>query len=172
MLIQWRASSQCSVWMSSPSSGRVAGVSPPVATAETIRKLLLIFLRRRVYEKTMNHNAAHERPDVVAAIRGGDNSLGMEGEADPATATIEQALFWRNTYTEILAMEESVLERIHELMADQSPQARQEVALTNVPVVVAQAERFRSRLGFWESACRRIDGLAGVAPAVALVPPG
>jgi hypothetical protein len=29
--------------------------------------------------------------------------------------------------------------------------------LTNVPVVVAQAARFRSRLGFWESACRRIE---------------
>ena len=93
----------------------------------------------------------------MAATRGGDNSLGMEGEADLATATREQALFWRNIYTEILSMEESVLERIRQLMADQSPQARQEVELTNVPVVVAQAERFRSRLGFWETACRRFD---------------
>src|ERR1700730_9645194 len=103
--------------------------------------------------------ARQARPDVVAAIRGGDNSLGMEGEADPATATLEQALFWRNIYTESLAMEESVLERIHELMADQSPQARQEVALTNVPVVVAQAERFRSRLGFWDAAVTAIVAL-------------
>jgi hypothetical protein len=120
----------------------------------------------------MKDYAAHERPDIVAAIRGGDNSLGMDGEADPATATLEQALFWRNIYTEILAMEESVLERIQQLMADQSSQARQEVALTNVPVVVAQAERFRSRLGFWEAACRRIDGLANVAAGVAPALPG
>jgi hypothetical protein len=91
------------------------------------------------------------RPDVVAATRGGDDSVGMEGEADPSTATLEQALFWRNIYTEILAMEEAVLARIRQLMVDQSPQARREVELTNVPVVVAQAERFRSRLGFWES---------------------
>jgi hypothetical protein len=91
------------------------------------------------------------RPDVVAATRGGDDSLGMEGEADPATATLEQALFWRNIYTEILAMEEAVLARIKQLMVDQSPQARREVELTNVPVVVAQAARFRSRLGFWET---------------------
>jgi hypothetical protein len=118
---------------------------------------LLIFLCRVVYQSYMNQKAAHQRPDIVAATRGGDNSLGMEGEADLATATLEQALFWRNIYTEILAMEESVLERIRQLMADQSPQARQEVALTNVPVVVAQAERFRSRLGFWETACRRFD---------------
>ena len=99
-----------------------------------------------------------DRPDIAAAIRGGDDSLGMYGEADPATASLEQALFWRNIYTEILAMEEAVLERIQQLMADQSPQARREVQLTNVPVVVAQAERFRSRLGFWESAYQRLDG--------------
>ena len=92
-----------------------------------------------------------DRPDIVAATRGGDDSVGMDGEADPATASLDQALFWRNVYTEILTMEEAVLERIQQLMAGQSPQARREVELTNVPVVGAQAERFRSRLGFWES---------------------
>jgi hypothetical protein len=118
----------------------------------TIRSLLLIFLRGSVYQETMNPEDAHQdRPDIVAATRGGDDSVGMDGEADPATATLEQALFWRNIYGEILTMEESVLARIEQLMADQSPQARREVELTNVPVVVAQAERFRSRLGFWAS---------------------
>jgi hypothetical protein len=114
----------------------------------TIRKLLLTFLRWSAYQETMNpEGSRQDRPDIVAAIRGGDDSLGMEGEADPVTASLEQALFWRNIYTEILAMEEAVLARIQQLMADQSPQARREVELTNVPVVVAQAERFRSRLG-------------------------
>jgi hypothetical protein len=121
-----------------------------------------------MYQRPMNQKAGRDRPDIVAAIRGGDSSLGMEGEADPATATLEQALFWRTIYSEILSMEESVLERIQQLMAGQSPQARQEVALTNVPVVVAQAERFRSRLGFWESACRRID--ATTEPAAPTIP--
>jgi hypothetical protein len=114
--------------------------------------MLLIFLWLPVYYCTMTPERALEnRPDIVAATRGGDDSVGMDGEADPATATLEQALFWRNIYGEILAMEEAVLARIQHLMADQSPQARREVELTNVPVVVAQAERFRSRLGFWES---------------------
>jgi hypothetical protein len=113
---------------------------------------------------TMDQASAPERPDIVAAIRGGDDSLGMEGEVDPTTATLEQAVFWRNIYTEILSMEESVLLRIHQLMADQSPQARHEVELTNVPVVVAQAERFRSRLGFWETACRRVNAGPIAAP--------
>lgn len=125
----------------------------------TIRNLLLIFLRAWVYQIVMPPiDAAEDRPDIVAATRGGDDSLGMEGEADPASASLEQAEFWRNIYAEILVMEEAVLERIQQLMADQSPQARHEVELTNVPVVVAQAERFRSRLGFWESACRRLGG--------------
>jgi hypothetical protein len=144
----------------------VPGVVRLVATLRTIRNLLLIFLRPLVYQKIMNTEPARERPDIIAAIRGGDSSLGMEGEADPATATFEQARFWRTIYTEILAMEESVLERIQHLMADQAPQARREVELTNVPVVVAQAERFRSRLGFWESACRRIGGELDVADTV------
>jgi hypothetical protein len=78
----------------------------------------------------------------------------MDGEPDPATASLELALFWRKVYTEILTMEEAVLERIRTLMADQSSEARREVELTNVPVVVAQADRFRVRLGFWEACVR------------------
>lgn len=93
--------------------------------------------------------AAVDRPDIVAATRGGDASLGMDGEADPGTASLEQALFWRDIYTEILTMEEAVLARIRELMAAQTPEARREVELTNVPVVVAQVERFRSRHDLW-----------------------
>jgi len=92
-----------------------------------------------------------ERPDIDAATRGGDWSQPMDGEGLPADATIKQALYWRQIYKEILAMEEKVLERIRELMAKESEAGRREVELTNVPVVVAQAERFRQRLGYWEA---------------------
>jgi hypothetical protein len=108
-----------------------------------------------------------ERPDIVAATRGGENSLGMNDEPDPTTATLEQALFWRNTYTEILTMEEAVLDRIHQLMAGQSPEARREVELTNVPVVVAQVERFRVRQGIWDSLVHVHEGEDGPALAAA-----
>jgi hypothetical protein len=97
------------------------------------------------------------RPDLVAATRGGDASKSMDGEVDPKNASMEQALFWRQIYREILAMEEKVMERILELMAKQSPQARREVELTNVPVVAAQAERFRQRLGFWTARVRELE---------------
>ena len=97
------------------------------------------------------------RPDMVAAERGGDVTQAMDDEADLSSATLEQAVYWRQIYVEILAMEEKVLERIKELMAQQSPQARHEVELTNVPVVVAQAARFRERLGFWTAKVTELE---------------
>jgi hypothetical protein len=81
----------------------------------------------------------------------------MDGEGDPTSASMEQALYWRQIYREILAMEEKVLKRIQYLMARQSPQARREVELTNVPVVAAQAERFRQRLGFWTARVQELE---------------
>jgi hypothetical protein len=104
----------------------------------------------------MNQNYAQERPDIVAATRGGDNSVGMDGEADPGVASIEQSKFWLGIYTEILTMEESVLLRIEDLKAAQSPEARREVDLTNVPVVVSQVERFRWRRAIWEARFREL----------------
>jgi len=97
------------------------------------------------------------RPDMVAAARGGDASQAMDGEADPKSASMEQALYWRKIYREILTMEEKVMERIQDLMTTQSAQARREVELTNVPVVAAQAERFRQRLGFWTARVRELE---------------
>jgi hypothetical protein len=96
------------------------------------------------------------RPDVDAAQRGGDWNQRMDGEAAPAEATLKQALYWQRIYTEILAMEEKVLARIRQLMVTQSDAGRREVELTNVPVVVAQAERFRQRLGYWDARVRQL----------------
>jgi hypothetical protein len=113
-------------------------------------------------------HAPEERPDIVAATRGGNNSLGMDDEVDPVTATLEQALFWRNIYTEILAMEEAVLARIHQLMASQTPEARREVELTNVPVVVSQVERFRVRHDIWDSLVHTFQDSTG--PPLGAIP--
>jgi hypothetical protein len=100
------------------------------------------------------------RPDIAAAVRGGDWTLGMDSEGVPGHATLEQALHWKQIYTEILVMEEKVLKRIRQLMDKQSDEARREVELTNVPVVVAQAERFRQRLGYWEARVHELNGAA------------
>src|SRR5882762_4500611 len=101
---------------------------------------------------------ARARPDIDAAERGGDWTRAMDGEGAPGEATLERALYWRQIYTEILAMEEKVLERIRQLMTAESDAVRREVELTNVPVVVAQAERFRQRLGYWQARITQLDG--------------
>src|ERR1700687_5601697 len=98
------------------------------------------------------------RPDVDAAVRGGDLSQAMDGEGKLADSTLEHAIYWRQIYTEILTMEEKVLDRIRQLMNTQSDEARREVELTNVPVVVAQAERFRQRLGYWDARVGQLNG--------------
>ncbi len=82
----------------------------------------------------------------------------MNGEGPIGDATINQALYWRQIYSEILAMEEQVLVHIRQLMVTQSDEGRREVELTNVPVVVAQAERFRQRLGYWEARVIELSG--------------
>jgi hypothetical protein len=83
----------------------------------------------------------------------------MDGEMIPSEATLGQAVYWTQIYAEILEMEETVLGRIEQLMVGQSAEARREVELTNIPVVVAQAERFRRRHGYWESRVRELQGL-------------
>jgi hypothetical protein len=96
------------------------------------------------------------RPDVDAAERGGDWTQRMDGEGVPGDSSMDQAVYWKQVYTDILAMEEKVLARIRQLMKTQSETARREVELTNVPVVVAQAERFRQRLGYWDDRIREL----------------
>jgi len=114
--------------------------------------MLLFLLSQPLYSRLVRKvKSENARPDIDAAVRGGDWSLRMDGEGVPAEASLKQALYWHQIYTEILAMEEKVLERIRQLMANQSDEGRREVELTNVPVVVAQAEKFRQRLGYWEA---------------------
>ena len=98
-------------------------------------------------------------PDLDVAVRGGDWTRAMDREGVPGGAKMEQALYWRQIYAEILDMEEKVLKRMHELMTTQSVEARREVELTDVPVVVAQAERFRKRLmDLWYSRLYELQG--------------
>jgi len=115
--------------------------------------------------------AKRSRPDIDAAVRGGDWTRAMDGEGVPGHATIEHALYWRQIYTEILGMEEKVLKRIRQLMAMQSVEARREVELTNVPVVVAQAEKFRQRLGYWEARVHELNGAVPPSAGPVYSPP-
>src|ERR1700730_280081 len=97
------------------------------------------------------------RPDIAAAIRGGDTEQGMETEADPLTGTLEQAVYWRKIYGEIVEVEEGVLARIHELLAGRRPEARRAAKRSNVPVVFAQLARFKRRRGYWDNRIRQLQ---------------
>src|SRR5438309_737124 len=108
-------------------------------------------------------NGTPRRPDVIAADRGGDPQQGMADEADLETSSLEQAVFWRQVYAEILAMEEKVMARVVELMAAESLAVRREVELSNVPVIAAQVERFRQRHDFWDIRVTKLGG-SGVPP--------
>jgi hypothetical protein len=108
--------------------------------------------------------AQSARPDIDAAVRGGDWTQPMDGEGAPGVSTLKHALYWKQIYTDILAMEEKVLARIRQLMDTQSEEGRREVELTNVPVVVAQAERFRQRLGYWDERVAQLNGKSSHKP--------
>jgi hypothetical protein len=70
----------------------------------------------------------------------------MDGEGALVEVNVEQAIYWRQIYRDLLKIEESVLAYIRELMSRQSAQARRDIELTTVPALVAQAGRFRPRL--------------------------
>jgi hypothetical protein len=87
-------------------------------------------------------------------MRDVSSSQAMDGESVLAGSTLESALYWRQIYSEMLEMQEKVLDL---LMDTQSDVVKREVELANVPVVVAQAERFRQRLGYWEAPFTELD---------------
>lgn len=94
---------------------------------------------------------------MEATSRGGTWHQAMDGEGVLAVSTLESALYWRQIYSEMLEMEERVLARIDLLMDKHSEVVKREVQLTNVPLVVAQADRFRQRLGYWEARVTELD---------------
>ena len=94
---------------------------------------------------------------IATGIPDGGWSQTIDGVGVLPASTLESALYWRQVYSEMLEMEEKVLARIDLLMDTHSEEVKREVELTNVPVVVAQADRFRQRLGYWEARITELD---------------
>jgi hypothetical protein len=109
----------------------------------------------------MTHeNEARARPDIAAAIRGGDPAQKMDDEIEMGASTLAQAEFWAKVYDEIVVMETEVLARVHKLMDMQSLHVRREVQLSNVPVIAAQLTRFRIRHDAWQGRVRELQEAA------------
>ena len=97
------------------------------------------------------------RPDVDAEPGDGDLTHSLPGESRLDGSELDQARFWHRTYAEILAKEERVMERIQELMASQPVEVRQEVELSDLPVVAAQIARFRHRHALWAARVAELE---------------
>jgi hypothetical protein len=65
---------------------------------------------------------------------------------------------WETTYRELIEMEESLLERIHELLPSLSPAARQEAELSNLPVIVQHLQQFKYRRAYWMQRVAQLNG--------------
>ena len=85
----------------------------------------------------------------------GDNDL-TEDE-NPATASRQQAKRWVSVYSELLAMETSVVESVRAKMSRMSGDARRITEQTNIPQLEKDAESFRSRLELWRDRLAQLE---------------
>jgi len=72
--------------------------------------------------------------------------MSEEGVDQSRAASLQQAGYWAGVYTAIMAMEHSLA---RSLMSAQSAQLHKEVEQIDLPVILAQTERFRQRLSYW-----------------------
>lgn len=77
---------------------------------------------------------------------------------ETATPTLEQALFWMNIYRDLLAVDESALERMRALITDGKNGDRAEAHYRpDVDLVAGEIDRVRARLDHW---LRLVDSLS------------
>ncbi len=63
--------------------------------------------------------------------------------------------YWIEVYSEIVVMQEKMLERVRELMAAEPPHLFGEVEFANILALAELEDRFRARLRYWER--RRLE---------------
>lgn len=103
-------------------------------------------------------DAAERRPsDFEAILRSVDPEQPVDTEIHPDGADVEEARVWTRVYRELLHMEQGVLQAIHDGIPHLGDEARREVEATNLPLIKAQLDRFRWRLGLWESRLRELE---------------
>jgi hypothetical protein len=73
-----------------------------------------------------------------------------------ATATITQASFMVGIYAEIVAMDQTIIERVRQLVVGQSRDDDKEAYLSNLRLVLGQLQRVGERLAFWNGRVREL----------------
>lgn len=80
----------------------------------------------------------------------------MVGATAPLSP-IAQALYWREIYTEIVDAEESFITQMRALMVGLSYQAHRAIEVNNVAPILAQIDKCRTRLGYWDACVAELD---------------
>jgi hypothetical protein len=88
--------------------------------------------------------------------RASDSTQAIGTSDDRFEATITQALYMVRLYAEILAMDETVIKRIRQLVATQSAGGDREDSLYNMRLVLAQLEKVGQRIAYWNARLRSL----------------
>lgn len=73
----------------------------------------------------------------------------LEGE-DEHTAYVDDAVHWTEVYGELLDFKRSLLAVAEDELRSMNHDAESEVKETDLKVLIAEAARFKRRLGFWQ----------------------
>ena len=76
--------------------------------------------------------------------------------ANQAEVTIAQAQNMIEIYAEILAMDVKIMERIRQLVVQQSDNGSREAVLVNLRLMLAQMEKIGRRIAYWNSRVRKL----------------
>lgn len=71
--------------------------------------------------------------------------------ASPAVVALTQAQNMIGIYAEILAMHETVMERVRHILVRQAGAGDRETDLTNMRLILAQLEKIGERTAFWNA---------------------
>jgi hypothetical protein len=77
---------------------------------------------------------------------------------ETSAPTLQQALFWMNIYRDLLAVDETALLRMRDLMTARPAQVRGDADYTpDVELVIGEIERVRERLDHWLNLVDRLS---------------
>jgi hypothetical protein len=77
---------------------------------------------------------------------------------DLTTEALEVALLWERAYVQLVDLEEKLLMKVRDLLPGLSLVARQEVELTNIPMLLQHLQAFKDRRALWHRRVRELGG--------------
>ena len=95
-------------------------------------------------------------PNRGTASRARDTAEPLGVSDDRVETTITQALYMVRLYTEILAMDETIIHRIRQLAVNHSTDGDDEGSIDNIRLILAQLEKIGRRIAYWNARLRSL----------------